>query len=298
MATALAALLVCWAVGVRGDGPYRVAGRLGLFALVVAAYELSIWLISRHMNPDSTAYVLRLTLSVSLVAGLLVQNLLSPNLALRRLAQPLLRWRAPWSLYLFALLAWPLLTLLVVLLSHLLPRAELAPTLQRAWLFSAAWDTPYTLLLRAPWALAWFGYGVPVLLRRRSPLVTGFVLGAFTWLHLSIPWAVHGSVTRPDLYLDLAGGLTLAVVAVWIFQRARGSVLPVLLLAASTSSFLLLNWDGGAFGAGSFYGIWIALVTAEAALAAGLVLQGRMWRAPRESSAEDPHAAEARRDLD
>ena len=57
---------------------------------------------------------------------------------------------------------------------------------------------------------------------------------------------------RWGVYLNLGAGLALAVIAVWLFQRARGKrSWPVLILQGKRPpSSLLLNWAGDGFGAG------------------------------------------------
>ena len=127
--------------------------------------------------------------------------------------------------------------------------------------------------------MAWFGYGVPMLLRRRSALTASLVLGAVTVLGLAIPAFVHGRLIGPGPYLTIVEGLAVAVVAVWLFQRARGSVWPVLFLVAANASALLLNWAGDGFGGGD-YSTWVAVVVAEVLVAAALVVLGRMWLRP------------------
>jgi hypothetical protein len=277
VATALVALLVCWTIGQRREGPRRVIERLALFLIVATGYALALLLLLKPTYAHRLAVLPREALPVAVAAALLVQNLLSSNTALRALAQPLRRWRAPWFVYVIALLAWPLLTLLIVLLSRLLPSAQHGSGLD--WWFVVRLSLA-SLLNLAPWALAWFGYGVPVLLHRTSALAVGLLMGSLSWLDVAIPWFVHVRGGNPDLYLNLGGDLAFAVVAVWLFQRARGSVWPVLMLVATTESILLINWAGNGFG--QWYdSSWTALVIAEAAFAAALVLLGRMWRGPR-----------------
>ena len=124
IATALVPLLVCWAVGASQDRPRRVGRRLLIFVGVAAAYAFLLWLLlGRGYDGHLTVWA-RNSLPLALAAGLLVQNLLSPNAALRRLVQPLTRWRAPWHVYAVALLAWPLIAVLVVELSRHLPAAQ------------------------------------------------------------------------------------------------------------------------------------------------------------------------------
>jgi hypothetical protein len=274
VATGLSALIVCWSLGERQERPARLALRLLVFVLVTLGYAFALAIVEPI---PSGLTPLRAYLPLAFVAGLLAQALLSPNAGLRRLTQPLLRWRAPWYVYALALLAWPLLAVLVVWLSRHLPGATagtadggfIGSTLRLGWL-EALWA--------APWALAWFGYGVPVLLRRRSALVAALTLGLLTWLQLGIALLIRGHADWTETYLNLGTGLALAVVAVWLFQRARGSVWPVLILQGTAAVSMLLNWAGDGFGVD--YGAWTALVAAEVALAITLVVIGRMWQRP------------------
>ncbi|HJW75827.1 MAG TPA: hypothetical protein VJ787_09190, partial [Thermoleophilia bacterium] len=45
VATALVALLICWAIGQRREGPRRVIERLALFLIVATGYELALLLL-------------------------------------------------------------------------------------------------------------------------------------------------------------------------------------------------------------------------------------------------------------
>jgi hypothetical protein len=287
--TALVALLVGWAIGQQRDGPRRVIQRLALFLIVAAGYELALLLLLKPTFAYQPGVLAQETLPVAVVAALLVQNLLSPNTALRALAQPLRHWHARWFIWVIGLLAWPLLALLVVGLSRLLASTEHGSGLEWWFVVRLALASPLSL---APWALAWFGYGVPVLLHRMSALAVGLLLGSLSWLSTAIPWFVHGRGGMPDLYLNLGSDLALAIVAVWLFQRGRGSIWPVLvLLATGESSVLLINWAGNGFGRW-YDSTWTALVVAEAAFAAALVIVGRMWRAPRKEGFGGTHASQ------
>lgn len=277
--TGLTALLVCWAVGERQDRPTKFGARLGVFVLasLIYAVVLLVPLYASEPRGAWTHLAVRY-LPLVLVAGLFVQALLSPNTGLRRLPQPLLRWRAPWYVYAVSLLALPLLAVLVVWLSRHLPGATVdsagggvVSSTLRVGLLEA--------LVAGPWAVAWFGYGVPVLLHRWSALATALALGLLSWSSSALWFLIHGDSGWPEVYLNLGSGLALAVIAVRLFQRARGSVWPVLILEGTGAAFLLLNWAGNGFGAGA-HSDWTALVVAEAALAVLLVVVGRMWQRP------------------
>ena len=166
--TGLSALLVCWDLGERQDGPTKLGARLGVFVSTCLAYGVVLLAMLHATEPRGWSHLAVRYLPLVLVAGLLVQALLSPNAGLRRLPQPLLRWRAPWHVYAVALFAWPLLALLVVWLSRHLPGAT-AGTADGGFIGSTLRVGLLEALVAGPWALAWFGYGVPVLLRRTQP---------------------------------------------------------------------------------------------------------------------------------
>ena len=178
VATGLAALIIfCRSLGERQERPARPALRLLVFVLVTACVRARLgYRGALAEGPDAGwAY-----LPLAFVAGLLAQAPLSPNTGLRRLPQPLLRWRAPWRPS--ARPARPATPGGARGLA-LAPPARgdgrsagggfVGNTLRLGWL-EALWA--------APWAVAWFGYGVPVLLHRRSALVTALTLGLLTWL--------------------------------------------------------------------------------------------------------------------
>ena len=248
LATGLAALFVCWLVGEPQKGPVRPALRLLIFAVSALVYVAALLLgypdlFSTRFGQTPLDY-----LPIALVVGLLVQGLLSQNAGLRHLSQPLLRWRAPWYIYAIALFAWPLLAVVVVALSRYLPWASLDSGYGGYPLTDALRSVWVDAVLMAPWALAWFGYGVPVLLSRHSALLAGVTFGLLTWSNQLIIRIVHGTaLAAPEasiLCLNLGGVIALSVVVVWLFQRARGSIWPLAILSGMGSTFVLLNSGG------------------------------------------------------
>jgi len=74
--------------------------------------------------------------------------------------------------------------------------------------------------------------------------------------------------------------LALAVVAVWIYQRSRGVLLPVLVLLIETSvvSHAVFVWSAPQIHPSGRPDLFMAGL--HCALALVLLLQGRMWRRP------------------
>ena len=88
--------------------------------------------------------------------------------------------------------------------------------------------------------------------------MTALTLGLLTWLQECMALLIHGHADWTEAYLNLGTGLALAVVAVWLFQRARGQRLAGIVLEGTAAVMMLLNWAGDG-GAGE-YGAWTALV--------------------------------------
>ena len=104
------AVLLLWAAD---DAP-RLTRRTGLrlVTFAVAAAGLAV-VLHWTFEPSSLS-----TLALAGSGGFVLSCLLSPTQSIRDLVWPLLAWRRPWSLYAFALLAFPLLAAALVIVSR------------------------------------------------------------------------------------------------------------------------------------------------------------------------------------
>jgi hypothetical protein len=130
-------------------------------------------------------------------------------------------------------------------------------------------------------AVAWYGFAARRLQPRLCPLATGLLIGAAQWV---ATWATALGWTgpaEPFFLARLAGSAAAALVAVWVLARSRGSLLPVWLLGAllpaSMGAALLLVSVDAVARADTLEQVFALF---QAALAAVLVLAGRMWRRP------------------
>ena len=143
-------------------------------------------------------------------------------------------WRIPVRWYAVAALLMPAVYLIAVLLDQLIFGADL----HRVWLGSA----PAFLLASLVWLLfvtsgeeiGWRGFALPEMLRLgMSPLSASLVLGVVwgVW-HLPFYWSGGQTGIPYPFFLALTVGQSLTYTA--LFLRSRGSVLPAILLHATT----------------------------------------------------------------
>ena len=161
-----------------------------------------------------------------IACGFTVSCLWSPAPAVRDLVRPLLRWRLSWTAYAFALLAWPLLAAIVVTASHLLPVREsgyvfLMPDEAQVWQWAAK-AFAYDLVLKIPFVVGWYGFAARRLLARRSPLLVGLLLGVLLTAALWLP-TMRSLSDSTQLARFAASDVSLAVITVWLYGKARGS---------------------------------------------------------------------------
>lgn len=114
--------------------------------------------------------------------------------------------------------------------------------------------------------LGWRGFAQPELQKRVNPLLASLVLGVIWWAwhlpSLLIPayqWAVGGMPVLLYLALIMPG----AVLAAWIYNRSRGSVLPVILFHGSMNFFMgLLGFNSPYFIPMVIGGLWLCGILA------------------------------------
>ena len=276
----LAALLVARACDRSAPLPPATARRVVLFAASLAA----ILAVVRLGSDGVGALVLYLFTGV--VTAVALSDACSPTPALRELVRPLLHVRARWSAWLVAVLAWPLLGVAGVAISRMGAPAQatgFGSDLLGPWFVAGA------IIAAVPATLAWYGFAARRLLASRSALFTAALVGLVPWLAIVLPasiWSdplnqlVLGFSHPFDSYVvrSCLGALAIGVVGVWILQRSRPSLLPVLVFLSETTivAWAVFVWAGTRFGFGD--GLSWLMVGLHWLLAVVLIVQGRMWR--------------------
>jgi hypothetical protein len=276
----LAALLVARACDRSAPLPPAPTRRVVLFAGSLAAILAVVWQGSDGIG----AFVPHIFTAV--VTAVALSGAYSPTQALRDLVRPLLHTRARRSAWLVALIAWPLLGVAGVVISRL----GAAPT-QAIGLgdLLGPWFVAGAIVAAIPATLAWYGFAAQRLLASRSALLTAVLVGLVPWLAVVLPasiWSdpvsrlVLGFSHPFDSYVvrSCLGALASGVVGVWILQRSRPSLLPVLVFLSETTivSWAVFVWAGTRFGLGD--GVSWLMVGLHWLIAVVLIAQGRMWR--------------------
>jgi membrane protease YdiL (CAAX protease family) len=196
-------------------------------------------------------YVYLAMLAGPSVAGILLTGLVQGRAGLRDLLSRLIRWRVGARWYAVALLAAPLLTLVVLLALSLLSREFLPGIL--------ATDDRGSLLvfgiavgLGAGFfeELGWTGFATPALRRRYGVLATGLILGVLwgAWHFLVNVWgggnwagSLSSALFLPSVLTSLAVLPAYRVLMVWVHDRTGSLLVAMLMHASLTTSMVVLQ---------------------------------------------------------
>jgi hypothetical protein len=265
----LAALLAAWA----SDTGAKVPGRIGARIAAFVAASAALLAVAGWLGGD--LFSLWLALPTSLIIAFALSAAYSPSVALRDLVRPLLGLRASAAAWIVALLAWPLLGAAAIAASHIGAPANV----QGGWVFSAS-ILLWAVLTALPAAIGWYGFAARRLLLRTSALNTALLVGLLPSLAVVLPLSVWSSPVSTFVLRTSLDSLALAVVAVWVYQRSRGALLPVLVLLIETS---VVAWAVFVWSAPRIYPSGrpdLIAAGLHCAFAFGLLLQGRMWHRP------------------
>jgi len=196
-------------------------------------------------------YVYLAMLAGPSVAGILLTGLVQGRAGLRDLLSRLLRWRVGARWYAVAILAAPLLTLVVLLVLSLLSREFLPGIL--------ATDDRVSLLvfgiavgLGAGFfeELGWTGFATPALRRRYDVLTTGLILGVLwgAWHFLVNVWgggnwagSLSSALFLPSVLTSLAVLPAYRVLMVWVHDRTESLLVAMLMHVSLTASMVILQ---------------------------------------------------------
>lgn len=205
-----------------GDSGFRTWVRdHRIVAFFVLAYVFAWWawpLYGLGFWPEPTFFAVG-----PLVAAVVVVAVAEGRAGFRDLGARVIRWRVPWYWYAVAL-GLPLAVRLVATLVNAGPGGAPAPHwASLAWTsFALAFLVRLVNPLDGPLGEepGWRGFAVPRLQRDRSPLVSAVILGV-----LVAGWHLPLVFFHEVGAVGLLSTFSITVVYVWLFNRARGSVL-------------------------------------------------------------------------
>ena len=212
--------------------------RYPLFSFFVIAYSFA-WLgwtmpdIIYTGTPLSTVFTLLFIGMVPgpLLSAIIVTAVTDGKAGVLALLRKLTIWRVGWAWWAVALLVGPTVGLTAAYLNSWFgapnPTAILIANIPSTLLlFATRLINPVDGPMQEE--LGWRGYALPTLQRRYAPLVANLILGVIVaaW-HL--PWVWKGQLP----FFALLGTVAYTVVAGWIYNNTRGSVLLVLVTHAA-----------------------------------------------------------------
>jgi len=158
----------------------------------------------------------------------------------RSLLGKLARWRInfKWAIIALALALGMRLTIsLIAAALGTIPAIQLRPGSPVQFVALAL----ILFIFAIPEELGWRGYALPKLLKHRSPLAAGLIVGVF-WglLHLSLhlPGLMFAGLPLLPTMLQLVG---LSVLITWLYVKTGGNILLTSLFHASQSFFVIVN---------------------------------------------------------
>ncbi len=219
-----------------------IVKRRPLIAFYVLAFLIS-WLgyvpaalHSHGLFPFDTPLFAVLGSGGPALAAMVVAFLLGGGKGLRDLLSPLLRWRVSVGWYLVALFLPPALFAgaLLVGLRFGVPSpdwSKVGPA------FAPAIMLILYMLVNVWEEIGWRGFALPRLQAQHNALLSSLVVGLLWCLwHLPLLLMRGNPLAQMPLLYWLLGNLAVTVAYTWIYNGARGSLLPVTLLHASQNA--------------------------------------------------------------
>lgn len=205
------------------------------FALFLLAYPitLAIWWYGRPIMLGAPTRGHWTDFVIAGMPALIISGFASGKQGVRYWLSSLRKWHVGAGPYLLAFLIWPALIIAGNALAPLLGFSVPDAPYRLSW--SLLWMFPLNLLCILFYGggneePGWRGLSQPLLQKKYSPLVAGLILG--------VVWALwHVPLALIDIYGTGLGGLWLRLFTIpygvffaWMFNRSRGSLIPVWLL--------------------------------------------------------------------
>jgi hypothetical protein len=248
---------------------FLITWGIGAIALFVPAVGRAFASSSALTNPLFYAAVYAPT-----VSSLALTALLGGSAGLRQLLGRLLPWRAGLEWYLIVLAGYPLAGLLAGRAAGLFgaPQGSMPN-----WAHFYAALLPALVVDPGPLGeeLGWRGFALPRMLERWSPLTASLILGLI-WGTWHFPAFFIAGLPQKHMALPIffLNTISLSVADTWLFLRAKGNLLPPILVHLITNHY-----------SGLLHISFQVSVAGAALLAAAVVLLGGMRRPSARASA-------------
>lgn len=220
------------------------ASLLTFFALAFAG-SWTCWWLASALKGDSPVWATMLSLAggfgPSLAAVLVVAHG-SGRAGLHRWLMRCLRWRAGWRWALLALL-FPAAFMGLAAAAHVALGGTLPPSPAAGHVGMAAVNFLLIFLVGGPLGeeFGWRGLALPALQARWGWRLASLLLGV-VWAVWHLPLFYSAGTVQSHLPMDLyaLSAIASSVLFAWLFNRSRGSIVPVLVLHTAVNAWSLI----------------------------------------------------------
>ena len=187
------------------------------------------------------------------IAGFIMIGLTKGKKGFKELFKKLLIWRLKSSIYLIAILTIPILSFISIFILHQFSEVYIPDIITT--------NDKTTLILSGLIygiiggglleELGWSGYATPRLRKKYGVLKTGLIIGVFwgAWHFLPVFWGSGDSSGNlvlskflPGLFFHYAGLIPIRILIVWLYDRSRSLIPPIILHATLTAfTFFIFN---------------------------------------------------------
>ena len=221
------------------------AGNLVAFFAFAFAWSWACWLLAPELKAYSPAAAIGLALAAGIgpsLAAVLVVGFSRGRAGLRRWLVRCLQWRVGWRVVLLAFLLPPLFIGLAVA-AHLALGGVLPPSSFAGHVWMGVASILLMFFVGGPFGeeFGWRGYALPVLQERWGWRVASLILGVIwaAW-HLPLFYIANAVQSHLPMALYALSVIASSVLFAWLFNRSRGSVVPVLILHTAVNAWSMI----------------------------------------------------------
>ena len=214
---------------------------LAFFALAVV-WSWACWLLAPELKSYSPAAAIALSLAAGIgpsLAAVVVVGYSDGRDGLRRWLRRCLQWRIGWRVVVLAF-ALPPLLLGLAAATYLVWGGTLPPSPFSGQVWIAAVSILIMFFVGGPFGeeFGWRGYALPALQEcygwRIASLLLGIVWAAW---HLPLFYITNAVQSHLPMGLYALSVVASSVLFAWLFNRSRGSVVPVLILHTAVNAW-------------------------------------------------------------
>jgi membrane protease YdiL (CAAX protease family) len=185
-------------------------------------------------------------------AGLFLTGIHSGRTGIRELFSKIIRWKQSPLYYLFAVLLFPVITLIsMIILTRFFP--DVLPKIltaenKTAFILNAAGTGIFLTLMEE---IGWTGFALPFLRKRFSMLKSSLILGTIwgAWHFLPVFYGcgdasgkLNWDLFYPGLFFHYAGLIPVRILLVWLYEKTQTILLPWILHSFTTAFlFFIMN---------------------------------------------------------